>query len=666
MNHKELLETIDNFIKNNIYQYALMINGEWGSGKTHFIMHELIPHINGTQYKDANKTERTKTVNYISLYGKRDTAGITDSLCNQAYKDWLEKVSNSERTKKIFKKDKIIDNSSKPFQIITTATGSMIKKALDKFIIKESDLEKLIHLIPDFNNHVIIFDDLERCSCDINEVMGYINHFVEHTEAKVIVVANENEIGRSQLNQNRELQLLVTQLQYMANNNEKKGTGQTYSRTNQESAKETTISPKKLEKHRGKLFDNNAKYRRIKEKVIGKTITYEPDLKVIFQTLINKCIDNEQLKTALNHELDTLIDYANIDEHKNIRTFQFFLDRINTVFTLINNQYNTLHFALIDYCYRSSIRWNKGEAPAKWEKTEEYGMQYFNDSLALSNRLTGFRFIDEFIQKGQIEKEHTNAVLSQFAKKVEEEGDLTNDPYQRIKDWYYSEDEDVKQWIEGIIEKVEDDTYSTLLYPDLIKNLASIKSYGVFETQTGKAIHSIGEHLKIMDINKIKPFDQERFMIEGEARKIYLEVMGNLQKTYDERINEKTKETYQRIITDHNADWTKEILDLIGNDKTIEGWSAIYWIEPEQLLQRLAASNNKELDNFRVILQRTYGTSVYYPNMKDDHNHLLKIKTEIEKIDKTQFGDIKKQILKWIQGDIERYLNRFPALGQDD
>lgn len=666
MKQQELLETIDNFIENNIYQYALMINGEWGSGKTYFIIHELIPHIKGKQYKDANKAERTKTVNYISLYGKKDTADITDSLCNQAYKDWLEKVSNSEKTKKIFKKEKIVDNSSKPFQIITTATGSMIKKALDKFIIKESDLEKLIHLIPDFNNHVIIFDDLERCSCDINVVMGYINNFVEHTEAKVIVVANENEIGKSQLNQNRELQLLVAQLYHMGSSDEKKGTGQAYSRTNQESAKETSISPKKLEKHREKLFDNNAKYRRIKEKVIGKTITYEPDLKVIFQKLINKCIDNDQLKTALNHRLDVLVDYANTDEHKNIRTFQFFLDRINTIFELIDNQYETLHLTLIDYCYRSSIRWNKGEAPAKWEKTEEYGMQYFNDSLSSSNRLTGFRFIDIFIQTGQIEKEHINAVLSQFAKKAEEEGNLTNDPYQRIKDWYYSEDEDVKQWIEGIVEKVEDDTYSTLLYPDLVKNLAGIKSYGVFEIQTDKAIHAIEEHLKIMDINKIKPFDQERFMIEGEARKIYLEVMGNLQKTYDERVNEKTKNNYQRIITDNNTDWTNEILNIIGQDKTIEGWSVIYWADPEQILQRLGVSNNKELDSFRDILQRIYSTSVYYPNMEDDYNHLLELKEGLDKIDKTQFGEVKKHAFKWIQGDIERYLKRFSATGQDN
>jgi hypothetical protein len=42
---------------------------------------------------------------------------------------------------------------------------------------------------------VYVFDDLERCLAPINKVLGYINQFVEHGDAKVIVLANEKEIG---------------------------------------------------------------------------------------------------------------------------------------------------------------------------------------------------------------------------------------------------------------------------------------------------------------------------------------------------------------------------------------------------------------------------------------------------------------------------------------
>ncbi len=46
-----------------------------------------------------------------------------------------------------------------------------------------------------FRAKVYIFDDLERCEAAINKVLGYINQFVEHGGAKVIVLANEKEIG---------------------------------------------------------------------------------------------------------------------------------------------------------------------------------------------------------------------------------------------------------------------------------------------------------------------------------------------------------------------------------------------------------------------------------------------------------------------------------------
>lgn len=41
---------------------------------------------------------------------------------------------------------------------------------------------------------VLIFDDVERCSIKLPDLLGYINHFVEHQNYKVILVANEEEL----------------------------------------------------------------------------------------------------------------------------------------------------------------------------------------------------------------------------------------------------------------------------------------------------------------------------------------------------------------------------------------------------------------------------------------------------------------------------------------
>ena len=52
-----------------------------------------------------------------------------------------------------------------------------------------SDIKKL-------KDAIISFDDLERCELEINQTLGIINNLVEHNEIKVILVANQNEIGK--------------------------------------------------------------------------------------------------------------------------------------------------------------------------------------------------------------------------------------------------------------------------------------------------------------------------------------------------------------------------------------------------------------------------------------------------------------------------------------
>ena len=61
---EDLVESILDYIRSDYTDYAIMINGEWGSGKTYFWNNKIRNkienmHINGKQY----------TTIYMSLYG---------------------------------------------------------------------------------------------------------------------------------------------------------------------------------------------------------------------------------------------------------------------------------------------------------------------------------------------------------------------------------------------------------------------------------------------------------------------------------------------------------------------------------------------------------------------------------------------------------------------
>lgn len=497
MKEIDLFTIIDGFIDNHFYRYALMIDGPWGCGKTWFVEQRLIPHIRDRKYKDAKGIAKKRDLNYISLYGVKSVADISDMLCSQEIEDKVISAVNSQTGQKIIRKP--VNKTGRPFQIASLLTDIGIKW-LTKVtnIAEEKDFNKLLSLFPDFNNNVIIFDDLERCSCDVNEVLGFINNFVEHSDAKVILVANEEEIGRWHLDNNRELQMLVAlhdcimvDAETSAEKDQRLLQGDRYR------PDESHFTPEKLELRRSEIFNENEKYKRIKEKVVGKTIRYEPELKEVFLTLIKANVRSEQLRCALIHEINNLLEYVGRDNHKNIRTFQFFLEKINEIFCAINDQYLTVHLEVVKYCFRSSICWKSGrkKQPA-WEDNEEWGEQTFGESEFSSDRQMGFRFIDDLIHTGHLDSLRANDVLCRFENKAIEEGKLMNDPYQHIKGWYEAEDDQVKKWISEIVTNIRSGKYSPSLYPQLTREFVDIQSYGLFTDETKAALNAMAEQLK--------------------------------------------------------------------------------------------------------------------------------------------------------------------------
>ena len=156
----DILESIDRFLNCRMYHYALLINGKWGSGKTYFVKETLIPHVKRSQFD----------VNYLSLYGVKSTDEISQMLCVQALKDKTHGIAQ-----------KAID--SKVGQITTMMLTAMFKGGMNSVGAGDEDIEGIFKILPNFDNNVIIFDDLERCGCSINVVLGYV-----YTYAKAFMV----------------------------------------------------------------------------------------------------------------------------------------------------------------------------------------------------------------------------------------------------------------------------------------------------------------------------------------------------------------------------------------------------------------------------------------------------------------------------------------------
>jgi DNA polymerase III delta prime subunit len=141
--------------------FAVLISGPWGVGKTYLLKAFL---------KDKFGQDTAKYV-YVSLYGLSSIEEIDDALFNAAF----------------------------PALTGTAAkVAGRVAKAGLKFLKVDPGDWNIKEFINKFDAKVYVFDDLERCEAPIHKVLGYINQFVEHGGAKVIIVANEKEIGANE------------------------------------------------------------------------------------------------------------------------------------------------------------------------------------------------------------------------------------------------------------------------------------------------------------------------------------------------------------------------------------------------------------------------------------------------------------------------------------
>lgn len=54
MQSEQIINEVKRYLEDENYRYAIMIDGNWGCGKTHFVLHDLTSAIK--EYEEKNRT----------------------------------------------------------------------------------------------------------------------------------------------------------------------------------------------------------------------------------------------------------------------------------------------------------------------------------------------------------------------------------------------------------------------------------------------------------------------------------------------------------------------------------------------------------------------------------------------------------------------------------
>jgi hypothetical protein len=157
-------------------RFALMVDGPWGSGKTHLVKSLM------DDLAEQNPLEPLRKPLYVSLYAVKDAGEIGDQIYQQLHPILGHKYS----------------------RLLGAVARGALKGALKIDLTSDHHADAaLTTQIPELRlsdlargaaQRVVIFDDFERAVMTPTELLGFINPLVEHDGCKVLILANESEV----------------------------------------------------------------------------------------------------------------------------------------------------------------------------------------------------------------------------------------------------------------------------------------------------------------------------------------------------------------------------------------------------------------------------------------------------------------------------------------
>lgn len=162
MDKKTISEAIEQYLKTENTDFAIMLKGPWGSGKTYYAKTQLRHIVETQKHLEAQKL----CFAYVSLYGVRTCREIHDRILSAIYP--LRQTNT--------------------FKVGKAVVGAVFRHDNIDIIVQELNIN--------MTRIVLVFDDLERKSdsADIVNILGCINNYVEHKQVKTIIICDEDKI----------------------------------------------------------------------------------------------------------------------------------------------------------------------------------------------------------------------------------------------------------------------------------------------------------------------------------------------------------------------------------------------------------------------------------------------------------------------------------------
>ena len=607
LSNDEIIKVMLEYIEEDKYKSAILINGEWGSGKTFFITEKLSKVI-----KDRIKNEGKYI--YVSLYGVENVEELSNKLYSEICSETLVKLSGVEKEK--------IDTGIKwiPKLLYFTKFIPFIKnynsiKKIMAPIIKE---------IAKIKKCVVVFDDIERCKIDIYELFGYINELVEHNEVKAILVANEKKITDKE---------------------NKDGEINKYDEIKEKLVGITIMYKPEFNLSYEHIIDTYLKEANLKEylkKEKQKTLIlkefYEKE-EYNLRTLIYLITMYKKIFSLLE---DIEFDKNYVEIHKeNILKYSTYI----SLELKIKNKLENLEFT----------------------ENKEIENIYFKDNS--QKILYGYKFINDYFQTGYLNEEKIKKILldemrerKKIDEKVKENEKLSfNKLY---GNWWKLEDEEVNDNFRLLKEELEENKYPPIMYKDIIIILLQLEiEEFIDENETLEFIKLMKRNLELEETKRKyeKSYKHEIFEIlieDSKTREKYNNLIKDLLDTIDKNLQKEDGKSFL-IENEWNEEFLRECSKL--SNIFLMNKKFLFYENMEELMTKIVGVKSPYNIYYLIEgIRRIYSFSNLDEYYKNDipNLELLITKLKIQIVETQKFSKTRTIALKELHKKLEDYLNK--------
>lgn len=612
------LDSIISYINNPLASYAILLDGEWGSGKTYFLKKELFPVLK----------EKKQEYIYVSLYGLSNLNDLSNKIL-------IEIIGEN-----------MPDNINKNILKLAKLSNSLLD-FFETFKTTKTVLKKIKKVFTDFNKYIYVFDDVERCSIPINDLMGYLNYFIEENDCKMILVANEKEIGRIDINNNIELKYLVSLNDKIKFRSEDNGLSKIISQNNNnKSNNNSEIEINTLKERKNELFSDNGKYMIIKEKLIGRTIHLQPNFEEVIENLTDTLnFPNNEIYeiiiTNIKQNKKEIIKIFEKNNCYNIRTLKIglsnfieiispFISEINE-YRLFNDFLNTLFIDVLTV----TIYQKKGKPMYNWEEKSNYGTISYDDKFAFTNYFVSFKFTHEFVYNNYYDIESIRNIIINYLENTY--ANSKSSPLNQLNYYWEMEDTDILLKIKLLYNDFIRNVIPVECYTELIALLLKINSLGfVFEFEINDVVDIMKDRIRDIDSDRFSLMSQGHISQNSSLYDKYYSIFMDLKKSNLNNSIESIKEKMQKILLNDNG-WGRSFQKLCYENNYFFYQREQFWeyVDIDLLCEKIKSSEIGDFVLFRKTIVYIYQNNIKIANEKTqeivERLSSLKIDSKIKK-----------------------------------